>query len=55
MVNVEEGGTVTAKIIDLGLAKAHDERSLCKPRFQLPELLPVHRSSPVRSSSQASR
>ena len=51
MVNLEEGGAVTAKIIDLGLAKPAHERSLLKPRFQLPELLLVHRSSPVRSSS----
>ena len=51
MVSLEEGGAVTAKIIDLGLAKPAPERSLLKLRFQLPGLLPVHRSLLVRSSS----
>ena len=54
MVRVRTGA-VTAKIIDLGLAKPHMTNGLCKRRFQLPELLPVHRSLPVRNSSQASR
>ena len=50
MVSLEEGGAVTAKIIDLGLAKPAPN-GLLKLRFQLPELLLVHRSSPVRNSS----
>jgi serine/threonine protein kinase len=50
MVSVEEGSTVTAKIIDLGWRSQRPAR-LLKLRFQLPELLPVHRSLLVRSSS----
>ena len=51
MVSLEGGGAVTAKIIDLGLAKAVNE-SLLKPRFQCPESLLGHRSSPVPSNSR---
>ena len=36
MVNLEEGNAVTAKIIDLGLAKPVTEARLLKLRFQLP-------------------
>ncbi len=54
MVSLEEGGAVTAKIIDLGLAKAVNEPGCSKLRFQRPGLLLVHRSSPVRSNSQES-
>jgi hypothetical protein len=50
MVNVEEENRVTAKIIDLGLAKPALDAQLLKRRFQLPEVLLVHRSSLVRSS-----
>ena len=38
MVSVEEEGAVTAKIIDLGLAKAEMSQEI-KPRFQCLELL----------------
>ena len=51
MVSVEEGGAVTAKIIDLGLAKPVSRTRLLKLRFQLLELLLGHRSLPVRSNS----
>ena len=34
MVSLEEGGAVTAKLIDLGLAKTVDEPRVFKPRFQ---------------------
>ena len=47
--SLEEGGAVAAKIIDLGLAKPAPDA--LKLRFQLPELLLVHWSSLVRSSS----
>ena len=42
MVSLEEGGAVTAKIIDLGLAKAVNRIELLKLRFQRPGLLPGH-------------
>ena len=51
MVSIEEGSTVTAKIIDLGLAKAVTESGCSSCNFNCLELLLVHRSSPVRSSS----
>ena len=51
MVNVEEGGAVTAKIIDLGLAKSLDEPVL-KPPFQCLVPLLEHQSLPARSSSR---
>jgi serine/threonine protein kinase len=50
MVSLEDGGAVTAKSSTLGWPSPHRTR-LLKLRFQLPELLPVHRSSLVRSSS----
>jgi serine/threonine protein kinase len=50
MVSLEDGGAVTAKIIDLGLSKAVIE-SGSQPRFQRLDALPGHRSSLVRSSS----
>ena len=46
MVSVEEGSTVTAKIIDLGLAKPAPDAP-AEAAISIPELLPVHRSSPV--------
>ena len=52
MVSLEEGGGPTAKIIDLGLAKAVDESAFCRPRFHCPEFLQGHRSSPVPSNSR---
>jgi serine/threonine protein kinase len=54
MVGVEDGGTVTAKIIDLGWPSPRPTR-LLKLRFQLPELLLGPRSSPVPNSSLESR
>ena len=53
MVSLEEGDAVTAKIIDLGLAKTLGEPGL-KPRFQPLGVLPGHRSLPVPSSSPES-
>ena len=50
MVSLEEGGTVTAKSSTLVWPSPHSTR-LLKLRFQLLELLLVHRSSLVRSSS----
>ena len=55
MVSVEEGSTVNGENHRPWAGQGDAERACCKPRFQLPELLPVHRSLPVRSSSQASR
>ena len=52
MVSLEEGGAVTAKIIDLGLAKAVNRISILRLRFQYPEALQGHRSSPVPSNSR---
>ena len=52
MVSLEEGGAVTAKIIDLGLAKAVIELSPLMPRFRCPEFSRGHRSSPVPSNSR---
>ncbi len=49
MVNLEEGGAVTAKIIDLGLAKAVSETS-SQTSISIPELLLGHRNSPVPSN-----
>jgi eukaryotic-like serine/threonine-protein kinase len=54
MVSLEEGGEVTAKIIDLGLAKGSMNRGL-KPPFRSPGALLGHPSSPVPSSSRESR
>ena len=50
MVSLEDGGTVTAKIIDLGLAKAVNDWAL-KLRFRRLGALQGHRSSPAPSSS----
>jgi serine/threonine protein kinase len=52
MVRLKNDGSITAKIINLGLAKS---RRVIKPRFQHPGLSLVRRSSPVPSSSQESR
>ena len=54
MVSLEEEGAVTAKIIDLGLAKAVNEPGL-KPRFQCLELLSERRILPVPSNSRECR
>ena len=54
MVSLEEGGAVTAKIIDLGLAKAVANQVLML-QFHCPEFLPGHRSSPVPSNSRERR
>ena len=51
MVSVEEGGALTAKIIDLGLAETLPTR-LLEAAISSPGLLLVHRSSPVRSNSR---
>ena len=53
MVSSEEGGAVSAKIIDLGLAKSLDEPER-KPHFQHSGPLPEPQSSPALSSSQDS-
>ena len=52
MVSLKEGGAVTAKIIDLGLAKTRQTNRLLKLRFQRLGLLPGHRSLPVPSNSR---
>ena len=51
MVSLEEGGAVTAKIIDLGLAKAVNE-PLSEAAISMPGALPGHRSLPVPSNSR---
>ena len=51
LVNVDEGGAVTAKIIDLGLAKTVNEPG-SQPPFQYLGALPGHPSLPARSNSQ---
>ena len=51
MVSLEEGGAVTAKLIDLGLAKAVSE-PLSEAAISMPESLPGHRSLPVPSNSR---
>jgi Protein kinase domain len=51
MVRLKEEGGVTAKIIDLGLAKTVDD-ALLKRAFHRPGHLPGHPSLPVRNSSQ---
>ena len=43
---------MTAKIIDLGLAKAVNEARFSNARFQDPGTLLEHRSSPVPSNLQ---
>ena len=53
MVSQEEGAAVTAKIIDLGLAKAVSRIPFSKPRFRRREFLLGRLSSPVPSSSRA--
>jgi serine/threonine protein kinase len=53
MVSLEDGGAVTAKIIDLGLARRPLNQVL-KPRFQRLDALPEHPVLPARSSSPAS-
>jgi serine/threonine protein kinase len=50
MVSLDEAGAVTAKIIDLGLAKSALDAPL-RLRFQFQELLLEHQSLPVLSSS----
>ena len=52
MVRLKEERGVTAKIIDLGLAKTLDE-SASEAGISCPEPLPVHRSLPVLSNSRA--
>jgi tRNA A-37 threonylcarbamoyl transferase component Bud32 len=54
MVSFDDGGAVSAKIIDLGLAKSLDEWVL-KPRFQRLEALPERQSSQVLNNSRDSR
>ena len=49
MVNFEDEGAVTAKIIDLGLAKVVNEAG-SQTAISYPAALPGHRSSPVPSS-----
>ena len=49
MVRLKDAGRVTAKIIDLGLAKGLSEASP-SPRFRCPEALPGHQNLQVRSS-----
>ena len=51
MVSFEEGGAVTAKIIDLGLAKAVNEPA-SQAAISTPGALLGHRSSPVPSNSR---
>ena len=53
MVSFEDEGAVTAKIIDLGLAKAVGEQVL-RRRFQYLEALPGRQSSPAPSNLQES-
>ena len=53
MVNFEDEGAVTAKIIDLGLAKVVNEAG-SQTAISIPGALPGHRSSPVPSSLQES-
>ena len=53
MVSLEEGNAVTAKIIDLGLAKAA-QRASTKAAISLLGGSSAHPSSPARSSSPAS-
>ena len=54
MVSFEEEGAVTAKIIDLGLAKVQDESGL-RPPSQRAEPLPGHRSLRARSKLSEER
>ena len=51
MVRLKDDGRVTAKIIDLGLAKGVSEPGTEAAISSL-EFLPGHQSLPVRSSSQ---
>ena len=51
MVSLEEGGAVTAKIIDLGLGQGAAMKQVLKPRFQRPELLLGRLSLLARSNS----
>jgi serine/threonine protein kinase len=50
MVRLKDDGTLTAKIIDLGLAKSLDEPG-AQTAISTPGALPEHRSSPVLSNS----
>ena len=52
MVSLEDGGPSTAKIIDLGLAKAVSTNQILRLRFHCPEFLQGHRSSRVPSNSR---
>ena len=54
MVSFEEEGAVTAKIIDLGLAKAVDEAD-AQTTISGPAALPEHRSSPVPNKLSEAR
>ena len=54
MVSFEEEGAVTAKIIDLGLAKAVDEAG-AQTAISTTGALPEHQSSPVRNNLQEER
>ena len=54
MVSVEEGGAVTAKIIDLGLAKPVNEPGSETAISTTGGLLPVRQSLPVPSNLRAS-
>jgi len=51
MVSLEDGGAVSVKIIDLGLAKAVNEQAL-RPQFQRLVPLPGHQSLPVPNNLQ---
>ena len=49
MVRLKDDGSITAKIIDLGLANR-----VSKPQFRRQEVLSEHQNSPVRNSSPVS-
>ena len=53
MVRLKDDGSITAKIIDLGLAKAVDEQG-SQTAISMPGILPGRQSSPVPSSSRES-
>ncbi len=55
MVNIDEGGAVTAKIIDLGFRPSRSMSRVFKPRFQHLGPLLGHPSLPAPSSSPESR
>ena len=54
MVNFEDEGAVTAKIISTWAWQRWSMKQVLRRRFQYPEALPGHRSSPVPSNLQES-